>query len=325
MLAAALLLPLAAVTSRAQTPAPATSPTAEMTKEEKQQKLAEIIARFHPKQGEVALPNGLATLKVPEQFFYLDAADSRTVLVDLWGNPPQSAEGTLGMLLPASDGKPDVRDWGAIMSYDDEGYVKDSDADKINYNDLLKQMQETMRSNNAKRQEAGYPPMELIGWAAPPRYDAQAKKLYWAKEIKFGGEADHTLNYFVRILGRRDVLNLNVVAGMEQLKEIEQAAPQILSMVNFNQGHRYADFDPKTDKVAEYGLAALVAGGILAKVGGLKMIGVMLAAAGKYLVLGGKFIVVGLVALGGFFKRLFTGRGVKTHDTPSVPPSNPGA
>src|SRR2546426_2131137 len=34
-----------------------------------------------------------------------------------------------------------------------------------------------------------------------------------------------------------------------------------------NEGHRYADFVPGTDKVAEYGIAALIAGGVAAKAG----------------------------------------------------------
>ncbi len=113
------------------------------------------------------------------------------------------------------------------------------------------------------------------------------------------------------------MLILNAVAEMDQLAEIEGASPQLLSMVNYSQGHRYADFNPKTDKVAEYGLAGLVAVGILAKVGGFKALLVGLLALKK-------FIIIGLAAAASFFKKLFGGRGVKTHDTPSTP-SNPGA
>jgi uncharacterized membrane-anchored protein len=35
-------------------------------------------------------------------------------------------------------------------------------------------------------------------------------------------------------------------------------------MVDFQPGNTYAEFDPKIDKVAEYGLAGLIAGGALA-------------------------------------------------------------
>ena len=86
--------------------------------------------------------------------------------------------------------------------------------------------------------------------------------MYWAKDLKVDGSDEDTLNYNIRILGRRGVLILNAVAGMSQLAQIEQASPEILKLVEFSEGHRYADFNPKTDKVAAYGLAALVAGGV---------------------------------------------------------------
>ena len=306
LLAAALLLPPA---TRAQTPAPPPDPAAN---EARAEKMAAIVRGFHPKTGAVALPGGMATFNVPEGFCYLDENDSRQLLVDIWHNPPTAATGVLGMLLTTQEGHPNVEDYGVVITYEQEGYVKDGDADSINYGDLLKKMQEATQANNAKRQAAGYQPVALIGWAAPPRYDKVNKKIYWAKELQIGDSTEHTLNYDVRILGRQGVLSLNAVAGMDQLQEIEQATPRILSMVDFNQGHRYADFNPKTDKVAEYGLAALVAGGLLLKAGGFKALLVALLAAKK-------FIIIGLAAVGSFFKKLFGGRGVKTHDTPSTP------
>src|SRR5690606_35640129 len=137
------------------------------------------------------------------------------------------------------------------------------------------------------------------GWAAPPRYDAAAKKLYWAKEIKFGDSTEHTLNYNIRLLGRRGVLVLNVVAGMNQLKIVEATTPEILAAVNFQEGHRYADFREGTDKVATYGLAALVAGGVAAKAGFFK--GLLVAALAMK-----KFLIIGLIALAAGVKKFWS-------------------
>ena len=141
--------------------------------------------------------------------------------------------------------------------------------------------------------------MELLGWAAPPRYDSATHKLYWAKELKFGNETGNTLNYNIRMLGRRGVLVLNAVASMDQLSQIEQKTPEILSAIDFNQGHRYADFNPASgDKVATYGLAALVAGGVAAKLGFFKAIWVAIIAAKK-------FIIIGVLAVAAWFRKLF--------------------
>ncbi len=102
--------------------------------------------------------------------------------------------------------------------------------------------------------------MEVIGWALPPHYDAQAKKLYWAEELSFDGDTAHTLNYKIRVLGRRGVLVLNAVSAMNQLPLVQEATPAALAMVQFNSGNRYADF-VKGDHVAAYGVGALIIGG----------------------------------------------------------------
>jgi uncharacterized membrane-anchored protein len=259
----------------------------------KAKKLADSL-RYQ--KGEVTLRGGLAKIHVPSGFRYLDPADAGTVLSKIWGNPPNP--NTLGMLVPADLSVASPDGWAVIITYDEDGYVKDDEAAKIDYNQLLKQMQDGTKEANEERKKQGYPPIDLIGWATPPRYDKATHKMYWAKELKFGDSTDSTLNYNIRILGRRGVLVLNAVASMGQLREIETVAPQIIAMVDFQEGHRYADFNISTDKVATYGLAGLVAGGILAKAGFFKLLIPVLLAAKK-------FVIIGIVAISAFFKKLF--------------------
>ena len=66
---------------------------------------------------------------------------------------------------------------------------------------------------NEEREKQGFERVTLIGWAEPPSYDAAAHKLYWAKELAFADNPDHTLNYNIRVLGRRGVLVLNAYAS----------------------------------------------------------------------------------------------------------------
>lgn len=269
-----------------------------------QSQIAQIASSLKYEHGEIQIKSGLATLNVPPAFKYLNTKDAKTVLVNLWGNPPEQADDVIGLLMPADTTPLDSNCWAVTVSYDDDGHVPDNDASKINYNDLLKQMQQSVREANQERTKKGYPSVELVGWAAPPRYDAATHKLYWAKEIKFEGEPEDTLNYDIRILGRRGVLDLDAVAGINQLSEIEKRTPDILDMVNFDQGNRYADFDPKVDKVAKYGIAALVAGGVAgvaAKLGLFKLIWVFILAAKK-------FIIIAFAAVAAFFRKLFKSR-----------------
>ena len=159
-------------------------------------------------------------------------------------------------------------------------------------------MKEGTEDHNDARKEAGFEAVHLIGWAEKPHYDASAKKLYWAKELNFEGSLAHTLNYDVRVLGREGVLSMNAVASMDQIEQIRAEMRPLIDVAEFNEGYRYAEFNAKTDRMAEYGLAALIAAGVGAKLGLFAKLGVFLLAMKK-------FIIIGLVALGAFLKRLF--------------------
>jgi len=257
---------------------------------------AEFEASLTYKKGDIVLPGGMATLRIPDSFRYLGPKDAERVLVDAWGNP--TGDGTLGMLFPANISAVSENSWGVVITYEEDGYVSDKDADSINYEDLLKEMKEGIADRNKERQKQGYQNIDLVGWAAKPYYDKGTHKLYWAKELGFGGEKEHSLNYNVRVLGRKGVLVLNAVSGMSQLGIVEKEMQQVQAFTDFNSGFRYADYDSKSDKTAAYGIAALVAGGVAAKAGLFtKLFAILLAAK--------KLIVVGVIALGAFIGKLF--------------------
>jgi uncharacterized membrane-anchored protein len=262
----------------------------------------QILRSLKFQSGTVALRNGLATINLGSNFFYLGTADTETLLVKLWGNPPGTGAHTLGLLVPKDADLLGRDGWAIVVGYEDSGYVSDEDADKINYADLLKEMQQATAENNKERQEQGYPAMTLVGWAKSPYYDRATHKLYWAKRLRFADASEDTLNYNIRVLGRSGVLTLNAIASMGQLAMVDHRLPDVLAMVSFNQSHTYAEFDPKTDRTAEYTIAGLIAGGVLAKVGFFKALWLGIIAFKK-------FILIGAVALFGsisaFVKRLF--------------------
>jgi uncharacterized membrane-anchored protein len=279
-----------------------------VTAQEQEQITAEeFLASLNFQKGAITLPGGVASLDLPEGFHYLSPEDTESVLVTAWGNPPGNE--TLGMLLQSPDDILADESWAAVIVYEEDGYVSDENADSIDYAEMLEDMQASSRESNAARVEAGYEEVELVGWAATPRYDQAANKLYWAKELRFGDIPVNTLNYNVRILGRKGVLVLNLVATMPQLQEIETAIPTVLAMTNFNPGHRYSDFDPSVDQVAAYGIGALVAGKLAAKAGLFAKFGVLLLALKKFWIL----LVIGI---GAFLARVF--RRAKTKESPAT-------
>ncbi len=245
-----------------------------------------INARYTFTTGKVDLADGVASLNIPEGFMFLDADQSREVIVDLWENPPGAAEGVMGMILPAGTTVTD-HPYAFVVEYDAMGYVSDEDADDINYDEMMTEMKKDDAEENRQRKEAGYGALDLVGWAAPPFYDKERKVLHWAKELHAEEADGNTLNYNVRVLGRKGVLILNAVAGMEALEEVKQNIPAVLSMASFNAGHTYEEFDSNVDEVAAWTVGGLVAGKVLAKVGilalllkNIKLVFIALAAAG---------------------------------------------
>jgi uncharacterized membrane-anchored protein len=215
--------------------------------------------------GVISLNDGLATLTVPPGFKFLDAEQAEYVLTELWGNPKTGT--TLGMLVPAQYGVLDSNSWVFNVEFDEIGYVRDDDASDIDYGDLLKTMQEETLDGNTERAAAGYEAIELVGWASEPYYDNEQKVLHWAKELKFGDTEENTLNYNVRVLGRKGVLVLNAIAGMNSLPEVKNNIATVTNSVSFEKGHSYFDFNPDVDEVATWTIGGLVAGKVLAKVG----------------------------------------------------------
>jgi uncharacterized membrane-anchored protein len=157
--------------------------------------------------------------------------------------------------------------WGVLLVDTREGHIDDSDAQKINFNEILENMKASSLEANQERAKVGLATLSIIGWAEPPTYDSINKKIYWAKEIKSSDSAESTLNYDIRILGRDRVITMTAIAGMSQLNQIRIDMQKVLTFTEFNKGNTYADFNPSTDKVANYGIAALVAGGVASKMG----------------------------------------------------------
>jgi len=194
-------------------------------------------------------------------------------------------------------------------AFSEDGYVKDDDAAKIDYGELLASIQKATREANPERAKAGYAQVELVGWAELRPNDSVAHKLYWAKDLKFTDDSAHTLNYNIRVWAGA------VSSCSTPWHRWIGSSPsggtwrKVIGFVEFSGGHRYADFIPGSDKVAEYGIAALIAGGLAAKAGLFKvLLGALIALK--------KFIVLGLVAAAAFLRRLF---GRKSADAAAKP------
>ena len=276
---------------------PPTEPESESTESEgtESEAAAPTGPELRYQTGTITLPNKVATLNLGEKYRYLDPNETNKLLM-AWGN--ESDTSTQGTIIPVDVDPWSDTGWAVILTYVDDGHIDDSDAAEIDYDDMRKDMKEGTEDHNSERKQAGFEAVHLIGWAEKPHYDASAKKLYWAKELNFEGTPGNTLNYDVRVLGREGVLSMNAVASMDRLEQIRGDMRPLADVAEFNEGYRYAEFNAKTDRAAEYGLAALIAAGVGAKLGLFAKLGALLLAFKKV-------IILGLVALGAFIKKLF--------------------
>lgn len=289
MLARGLLIGLLAVTSTA------------FAQDDGQAKAKQFVQSLQFRSGEIAVTQAQAHFRLGGEFRYLDKPDARRVLEEFWGNPPD--DDVLGLVVPVATPLDSEQSWAVVVTYSDEGYVTDEDAAKIDYGKLLAELKQGTQEENAERKKAGYETVDLVGWAVPPRYDGAAKKMYWAKELAFEGSEQHTLNYDIRVLGRRGYLSLNAVSGMGELDTVRAGMQQLLPMTEFDDGARYADYDAGNDKLAGYGIATLIGGGIAAKAGLFAKLGVLLLGLKKLLIP----LVLVVVAFGKKLLGLFGG------------------
>lgn len=257
-----------------------------MTPEQRNEAFQKLDWHIGPRSETVA---DKATLKTPSaEIAFLDSKNGRRFL-ELTGNIPHDGN---YILVNKEAG------WWVDFSFNPIGYVKDDE--KIDADALLKTLKDSDGPANEERKRLGLPSLYTEGWYIPPHYDSDTKRLEWG--LKLRSENEVVLNYTIRLLGRTGVMNATLVSSPETLDVDVKSLRQILTAFEFNSGERYSEFK-EGDHVAEYGLAALVAGGAAAvatKKG-------FWAAAAAFLATAWKAIVAAVVAafagLRSFFKR----------------------
>jgi len=212
-------------------------------------------------------------------------------LIRAMGNPGEHSD-LQGLIFPQQS----TSNWFATLRYVAAGYVKDGDAKEWDADELLKSYREGTEDANSERLKLGAPALEIVGWAETPRYDAKTQRLVWAMASRDKGSTaadnEQGVNYNTYALGREGYLSLNLVTDLKDLPQHKGEAAQLLGALEDVDGKRYADFNSSTDKVAEYGLAALVLG-VGAKKLGLFALGFAFVA--KF----AKLFIIGGLAFGG--------------------------
>jgi uncharacterized membrane-anchored protein len=249
-----------------------------------------------PAQAEL---KDIATIQLPEGFM-LTGSKGTQELLEMMGNPTSGSE--LAFLTPTN------LSWFVVFEFSDIGYVKDAEKEKLDADAILNSIRKGTEQANKTREKMGVPSMKIVGWEHPPTYNPATQNLEWA--IRGESDGEPVINYNTRLLGRKGVMEANLVIDPEKLTATLPTYQSLLSSYAFKQGQTYAEYR-SGDKIAKYGLAALITGGAAAvaiKTGLLS--GLIL-----FLKKGWKLVVVGIAAIGAGIKKLALGGRRKDFDS----------
>lgn len=235
-----------------------------------------------------------ATLNITDDEVFIPAAEANRIMAAL-GN--SSTPERFGLVTEKSD---NVR-WMVDVTWIKEGYVRDGDAKEWQADAMLEDLKEGTERGNAERLARGIPALDVTGWVEKPAYDSASHRLVWSLSLQDRGAPagePQTINYNTYALGREGYFSLDLITGSDTIGTDKLVARNLLGTLNYRPGKRYEDFSSSTDKVAAYGLGALVGVVAVKKLGLLGLIGVFLLKIWK-------LAAVALVGAGAAVRRFF--------------------
>ncbi len=227
-----------------------------------------------------------AELNLPAGYIYVPQPEAGQLIR---ANGNSEDRGLVGLVFPRGGG----RHWWATIEFEKSGYVKDDEAKTWDADALLKNIREGTEAANADRVERGFPPIEVTGWVELPAYEAETHRLVWSAGVrrKYDASDKGSINYNTYALGRDGYFSLDLITSTAAIATDKAYAKELLASIAFVDGKKYSDFNAATDHIAEFGIAALVGGLAVKKLG-------LLAVAGVFLLKAWKLTLIGLVALG---------------------------
>ncbi len=257
----------------------------------------EFVDSFEWKtDGEGAL-DSQAVIAIPEGYRFTDGASAQGLLQAMGNIVETPPAGLIGV--------PDL-DWFVVFRFDPTGYVSDEEKDDLDADKMLKEFQESDKYSNEARIAAGYPTLDTVGWAKEPFYNEETNNLEWGLILQ-SGDGSRSVNYKTNLLGRRGVMDLILVCDPEDLDAILPEYQELITGFDYTDGNKYAQYEDG-DKLAKYGLTALVVGGAAALGAKAGLFGAL----GAFLAKSWKLVVAGIVAIGVAIKKLF-GFGKNTY------------
>jgi uncharacterized membrane-anchored protein len=175
-----------------------------------------------------------------------------------------------------------------VIEYVDSGYITLDDLSEMNPTKMLQDIKDATEDGNSARRAAGINEMHVTGWLQQPTFDRSTNTAYWALGATSGGGG--LVNAIALRLGRNGYEKFIWITSPDQFSYVGGMLDVVLRTHSFDAGYRYSDHIG-TDKVAGYGIAALVGAAAGAKA-------VKIAAAGGLILLLKKLWFLPIVLIG---------------------------
>jgi uncharacterized membrane-anchored protein len=242
----------------------------------------------------------VAEVEVPTFCRYTDA-DGAKMFMEATENTASGSE--LAILL-CTDPQADSVMWFVVFSFEKSGYVRDDERTSLDALGILKTLRRGNDAANRERESRGWEQLVIDGWEREPYYDSLTNNLTWSLRVAAKGSPEMSVNHSVRLLGRSGVMHADLVADPADMANAVAAFDGIVGTYTYLDGHKYAEWR-EGDKVAAYGLTALVAGGAGVAAAKLGLFPKLWKAIIGILIAAKKLLIVVVVAIGAALKRLF--------------------
>lgn len=218
----------------------------------------DIEAEFQFSEGNVTILPGVARLKLPNNFRFLDAAQTQKMLKDYWGE--SNPENHIGII--ANKGVSVFAPEAIVFTIDyiPAGHIEENNFELLTHDEFLQHMQHSVDSSNKLRKEAGLESITLHDWALAPVFNEERHHLYWIEDIRIGEEKEERLSANMCLLGRSGYLRLSAITLKTVMPELKKGLDELAASIEFEKEHHYASFLPSHEKTSGIALDALILG-----------------------------------------------------------------
>lgn len=161
-----------------------------------------------------------------------------------------------------------------IEKFIGDGYIKGDDWNNVDANKFIKELISSTKEANKERIKNGYTSVQDVKWHIKPSYNKELGYVFYSLLVQFD-DGSETYNSTAMVLGRKGYTDITFLFKNSVATLMPNEIDKFVKNFQYNQGAQYLDYK-SGDKIAAYGVGALVAGSLgikgLAKTGALAVI-----------------------------------------------------